>query len=45
MHSPTFPGTFSSNNLTYVYIDTLQNIYFNVKYSENFNKFVQNWFS
>ena len=46
MHSPTFPGIFSSNNLSYLYVGTLQNIYFSVKDFEHFDKFVlQNWFS
>ena len=40
MHPPTFPDTFSSNNLAYIYVGTLQNIYFNVKDSEQFDKFV-----
>ena len=31
MHSPTFPDTFSSSNVTYIYVGMLQNIYFNVK--------------
>ena len=35
MHSPTFPGTFSSNYLMYICVDKLQNIYFNMKDSEN----------
>ena len=38
MHSPTFPGTFSSNYLMYICVDKLQNIYFNMKYSEHFGK-------
>ena len=46
MHSPTFPGTFSSKNLTNIYVGTLQNIYFNIKDYGHFDKFVlQNWFS
>ena len=38
MHSPTFPGTFSSNYLMYICVDKLQNIYFNMKDSEHFGK-------
>ena len=38
MHSPTFPGTFSSNYLMYICVDKLQNIYFNMKDSEHFSK-------
>ena len=46
MHSPTFPDTFSSKNLTYICVGTLQNIYFNTRDSRHFDKFVfQNWFS
>ena len=39
MHSPTFPGMFSSNYLMYICVDKLQNIYFNMKVSEHFSKF------
>ena len=35
MHSPTFPGTFSSNYLMYICVDKLQNIYFNMKDTEH----------
>ena len=46
IHSPTFPGTFSSKNLTYIFVGTLQNICFNIQDSGHFDKFVlQNWFS
>ena len=38
MHSPIFPGTFSSNYLMYIFVDELQNIYFNMKDSEHFIK-------
>ena len=38
MHSPTFPGTFSSNYLMYICVGKLQNIYFNMKDSEHFGK-------
>ena len=38
MHSPTFPGTFSSNYLMYICVDKLQNIYFNMKDSEHLSK-------
>ena len=38
MHSPTFPGTFSSNYFMYICVDKLQNIYFNIKDSEHFSK-------
>ena len=38
MHSPIFPGTFSSNYLMYICVDELQNIYFNMKDSEHFIK-------
>ena len=38
MHSPTFPGTFSSNYFMYICVDKLQNIYFNMKDSEHFGK-------
>ena len=38
MHSPTFPGTFSSNYFMYICVDKLQNIYFNMKDSEHFSK-------
>ena len=41
-----FSWYFSSKNLTYNYVGTLQNIYFNIKDSGHFDKFVlQNWFS
>ena len=38
MHSPTFPGTFSSKYLMYILVDKLQNINFNMKDSEHFGK-------
>ena len=38
MHSPTFPGTFSSNYLMYICVDKLQNIYYNMKDSEHFGE-------
>ena len=38
MHSPTFPGTFSSNYLMYTFVDKLQNIYYKMKDSEHFGK-------
>ena len=41
-----FSWYFSSKNLTYIYVGTLQNIYFNIKDSGHFDKFVlQNLFS
>ena len=36
--SPTFSGTFSSKNLTYIYVSRLQNIYFNTRDSRHFDK-------
>ena len=40
-----FSWYFSSKNLTYNYVGTLQNIYFNIKDSGHFHKFVlQIWF-
>ena len=38
MHSPTFPGTFSSNYLLYICVSKLQNIYVNMKDSKHFGK-------
>ena len=38
MHSPTFPGTVSSNYFMYICVDKLQNIYFNMKISEHYSK-------
>ena len=38
MHSPTFPGTFSSKYFMYLCVGKLQNIYFNMKDSEHFSK-------
>ena len=38
MHSPTLPGTFSSNYLMYICVDKSQNIFFNMKDSEDFGK-------
>ena len=38
MHSPTFPGTFSSNYLVYICVDKSQSINFNMKDSEHFGK-------
>ena len=38
MHSPTFPGTFSSIFLVHICVGKLQNIYFNMKDSGHFDK-------
>ena len=38
MDSPTFPDTFSSIFLIYICMDTLLNIYFNMKDSGHFDK-------
>ena len=38
MHSPTFPGTFSSNSLMYICVNKLQNIHFNMKDCDYFGK-------
>ena len=38
MHSPTFPGTFSSNYFMYICVGKLQNICFNMKDSDHFGK-------
>ena len=35
MHSPTFPGTFSSQFLMFIGVGTLTNIYFNMKDSNH----------
>ena len=38
MHSPTSPGTFSSNFLMYISVGALTNIYFSMKDSNHLDK-------
>ena len=40
MHSPKFPGTFPSTFLTFILVGSLQNIHFNIKDSDYFDKYV-----